>query len=81
MNKFSEMSQFEINKLTYDEFMSISPFEKKSCYDCIYLQGYYNLWCTSVEARKARGTTIPGIIKCPYWSPNYDFIDVIYKSK
>lgn len=41
--------------------------EKKSCDDCYYLRGYVNLWCMNEEARKLRGTSIPGCSNCPHW--------------
>lgn len=43
--------------------------ERASCYDCAHLEAALSWWCTSKEAIKARGTTIPGVSKCPYWSP------------
>ena len=46
------------------------PDEKrKSCYDCGFCLGALSWWCTNKEAIKARGTSFPGIIGCPYWKP------------
>lgn len=81
MKKFSEMSQGEINNMNQEEFESVSPFEKKSCYDCGHIKSALSLWCGSEEARKARGTSIPGCIKCPYWKPDWKYIDGKYKTK
>ncbi len=78
MKSFNEMTQEEINKLTVDEFLNISPFEKKSCYDCKFLKSYVTVWCKNKEAIKARGTSIPGCTKCPFWQPNWDWIDKKY---
>ena len=48
-----------------------NPFERKSCYDCLHLEGYVSLWCASEEAREYRGTGIPGVIHCKFWEPHY----------
>lgn len=58
-----------------------TPFEKKSCYDCTHLVGYVSWWCGCKEAVKARGTAIPGIIHCPFWKPNWDYIIDKYKTE
>jgi hypothetical protein len=80
MKKFSEMSQSEINSLSKEEFMSISPFEKRSCYDCGHLKQALSWWCGNKDAIKKRGTTIPGCIKCPFWAPDWNLIDDKYKT-
>lgn len=67
MKNFNEMSQKEINNLTDDEWMAIPPEEKRSCYDCGHLYSALSLWCGSDDAIAARGTRIPGIIKCKWW--------------
>lgn len=67
MKPFNKMSQQEIEALSKEEFLSIDPEIRRSCYDCDYLIGYINLWCTSKEAIDYRGTSIPGCIKCIYW--------------
>lgn len=79
MKKFSDMSQIEINALNEEDFESISPFEKRSCYDCSYLKCLISWWCTNKQAIKIRGTSIPGCIKCPYWKPDCNIIDEKYK--
>ena len=78
---FEEMSQSEINEMSDEEFKAISPFEKKSCYDCGHLKSALSSWCTSVEARKARGTTISGCVKCVFWKPDWKVIDDKYKTE
>ena len=60
--KLSDMNQSEINALSDEEFKAISPFEKRSCYDCKYLKSALSWWCTNEDAKKARGTSIPGCI-------------------
>ncbi len=81
MKRLSEMNQREINELTKEEFESISPFEKKSCFDCGHLKSALSWWCTNKEASKARGTTFPGCIKCPFWKPDWKMIDDRYKTE
>lgn len=58
-----------------------TPFEKKSCYDCGHLYAAVNWWCGSAEARKARGTAIPGCIHCPFWKPDWSMIPRKFKNK
>jgi CRISPR/Cas system CMR-associated protein Cmr1 (group 7 of RAMP superfamily) len=80
MKKFKDMTSEEIAALSNEEFNKISPFDKHSCYDCLHLKGFVNIWCTNREAIQYRGTAIPGIIKCTFWSPNWDYIDDAYKT-
>ena len=44
-----------------------APEVRRSCYDCGWLKAYVSWWCTNPEARKARGSAIPGIYHCSYW--------------
>lgn len=81
MKKFSEMTQKEITSLSKEEFKSISPFEKKSCYDCGNLVGHISWWCKSKEAIEYRGTSIPGIIRCKFWKPDWSHIKDKYKTE
>ena len=81
MKKFSEMSQDEINAMSAAEFKAVSPFEKKSCADCAHIVAAMSLYCGNIAATSARGTSIPGAIKCPYWEPNFDYIDHKYRTK
>lgn len=41
----------------------------KCCSDCYWCQAALVFWCMNDEACKTRGTKIPGIKKCTYWSP------------
>lgn len=81
MKKFSEMSQSEICVLSDEDFKSVSPFEKRSCADCGHLTSAMSWWCTSEDAKKVRGTSLPGCIKCPFWKPKWKFIDDKYKTE
>jgi len=35
--------------------------------DCAHLTAALSWWCTNDDARKFRGTTIPGIYNCPFY--------------
>lgn len=80
MKKFSELTQQEIKWMTPEEFAAVSPFEKKSCGDCACLVAKISWWCGNKEAIKLRGTAIPGIIKCPFWQPDWQEIQKQYKT-
>lgn len=41
----------------------------RRCYDCAHMQGAVSWWCTDKEAIEHRGTRIPGIRDCIFWSP------------
>jgi len=41
----------------------------KRCYDCRFLKGAVNTWCTHKSAVEARGTGIPGVRNCRFWMP------------
>ena len=43
--------------------------ELRSCADCASLASALTWWCTLKDAAKYRGTTLPGVIHCPFWSP------------
>lgn len=79
MKLFNELSSDEIKLLSKEEYNEYSPFEKKSCGDCKHIVGYVNLWCNNADAIVLRGTSIPGIVKCPYWKPDWKHIDKKYK--
>jgi hypothetical protein len=49
-------------------------YNDKKCAFCGWLKSALNWWCTNEEAAKARGTTIPGISKCPWWKPDKKYI-------
>ncbi len=55
-----------------------TPFDRRSCYDCEHCKAVISLWCRSHEASKARGTKIPGVIHCPFWKPDWKYIDKKY---
>jgi len=42
---------------------------KRRCYDCKSLQAAVSWWCGNKEAVKWRGTSIPGVHDCPFWTP------------
>lgn len=67
MKPFNEMSQQEIDALSKEEFLSIDPEIRRSCYDCGWIKPVVSLWCGNEEAINYRGTSIPGCIKCIYW--------------
>lgn len=81
MKSFTEMNQSEINAMTDEEFRSVSPFEKRSCFDCGHLKSAMSWWCINEEAKKARGTSLPGCIKCTFWKPDWNNIDNKYKTE
>ncbi len=81
MKDFDEMSQLEIEEMRHDDFMAVSPFKKKSCYDCGNLTSALSWWCASKEAIKSRGTSIPGVIKCKFWVPDWEMIDEKYRTE
>ena len=41
--------------------------ERASCYDCTHLKAAVSWWCTNDDAIKWRGTSLPGVEKCPFW--------------
>lgn len=51
-----------------------SPEVRRSCYDCGWLKAYVSWWCTNPEAKRVRGTSIPGVYHCPYWKADEKFI-------
>lgn len=62
-----DYSKYNFQKMSDEEFQSVPPEIKRSCYDCAFCKPALSWWCTNKEAIKLRGTSIPGIIKCPYW--------------
>ena len=79
--KFSDMTTEEIEAMSDAEFKAVSPFEKKSCHDCAHIVPAMSLYCGNIAAVSARGTSLPGCIRCPYWEPNFDYIDAKYRTK
>ena len=51
-----------------------APEVRRSCHDCGWLKAYVSWWCTNPEAKKARGTAIPGVYHCPYWKLDEEYI-------
>jgi len=80
MKKFSEMTSSEIQAMSDEEFKAVSPFEKHSCFDCGHLKSALSWWCTCKEAKEARGTSLPGVIKCTYWIPDWKVISDKWKT-
>lgn len=81
MNKsFSEMTHSEIVSMSEEDYRKVSPFEKHSCYDCAHLKSALSWWCFNNEAAKYRGTRLPGVIKCHFWKPDWNYINEKYKT-
>ena len=38
--------------------------------DCKYLTLALHRWCSNEACCRRRGTTIPGVVKCPYYQPD-----------
>lgn len=45
----------------------------KCCTDCRFMQAALTWWCVNDQARKARGTCLPGICGCPFWQPAHHY--------
>ena len=43
--------------------------ERKNCNDCLYCKAAVSWWCTNEDAKEYRGTNLPGICNCKFWSP------------
>lgn len=69
--------------MTDEEFEALTPFERQSCYDCKFCQapGRISWWCMNEDARRYRGTSIPGVIKCHFWQPDWDWIEDEFKTE
>lgn len=50
--------------------------KRKNCYDCTHCKAAVSWWCVSEEARKARGTGIPGEVNCKFWEPCRQYKDL-----
>ena len=37
--------------------------------DCMYMTVALHRWCTNEACCRRRGTSIPGVVKCPYYRP------------
>lgn len=64
------------NKFSDDEKKAFEKeaMEKRGCAWCKHCKAYVSWWCTSEEAKKARGTAIPNVIKCDYFEFDPDKI-------
>lgn len=76
-----EITAKEMQKMNDADFNAVSPFQKQSCADCGHLKQALSLWCGNEEAIKARGTRIPGVIKCHFWKPDWSQIPKKYRTK
>lgn len=57
-----------MKKLTKDQRRTIREIlTDKSCADCKYLGSKVSWCCGNEDAIKARGTSLPGVIHCPYF--------------
>ena len=74
------MTQAEIKAMPREEFLAVDPFEKKSCADCAHCIAVRSWWCTNKDAIEARGTSFPGVILCPFWSPRWSDIPAKYRT-
>lgn len=71
--KFSEMTNEE-------KLAVLTPFERKGCLDCAHVVPAMDMYCGNIAAENARGTNAIGCIGCAYWEPNFDYIDVKYRT-
>lgn len=77
--EFDLLTQSELDNLSQEEIVNMNPHKRKSCYDCAFLKENLSLWCGNEEAKKARGTSIPGVCMCRYWKPDWKQIKDEYK--
>ena len=66
--KFSDLSREERKALTDEEWESYKPWETKTCGYCKFMTHGISWWCSNEEAIRARGTCIPGVCLCSFWS-------------
>ncbi len=69
----------QIRRMPNDQFVNANPFVKQSCSDCVFMKSALSFWCSNKEAIKFRGTSIPGIIFCKFWMPDWSHIPKKYK--
>ena len=70
IKEFQDLTTEEIRELNDEDFKKLHPKDKRNCDTCSSLTSALNYYCTNKDAKEARGTSIPGIIRCPYWSWN-----------
>ena len=46
----------------------------KNCSYCKYLVSHISWWCCNEDAIRARRTRIPGVIHCPYFKVDKDYV-------
>ena len=46
----------------------------KQCAYCRYLVSHFSWWCDNEKAIAARGTRIPGVIHCPYFKIDKNYV-------
>lgn len=67
--KFGDLTTEQRAAMTDEEWLAVPSEEKKSCHDCRYLKSVLSWWCTNEDAKKARGTSLPGGCLCDFWEP------------
>jgi len=70
-----------MKKYTNTQIGNFNPFVRRYCPDCFYLKELISLWCGHDIAIQKRGTTIPGVHFCPYWKPDWEYIEDKYKRR
>ena len=64
-----------MDKLTKDQQEIIRDILlSRSCVHCRYLVSHISWWCGNENAINARGTRIPGVIHCPYFKVDKDYV-------
>lgn len=54
--------------------MTISVLTDKNCACCRYLVSPIKVWYCNEDAIRARRTRIPGVIHCPYFKVDKDYV-------
>ena len=64
-----------MDKLTKDQQKAVRDIlTNRSCSYCKYLVSHISWWCGNENAINARGTRIPGVIHCPYFKVDKDYV-------
>ena len=71
--EFNNLTKEELIDIPNDEYRNIPSHVKRSCSGCGFMTSALSHWCTNKDAIEARGTTLPGIIKCDYWKDKKSF--------
>lgn len=80
MKDFNELTESQIRDLNKEEFKLYSPFQTKHCSNCYHLISALSFYCGNTEAIEHRGTTLPGVVKCTFWKPDWKHIPKEYKT-